>query len=290
MNQRTLFGAVGFLAASLSIVATELHGQPAPAESSAKSAVTGITAPSERLRLVVPFPGVVLERKVKSGEAVKKDQVLLQLDDRLEKGALESLNIEASSTHQIDAAIADLNLRKEQLKRKEKMLVDRAAGVSEVEEARLQVEIGAIRQKLQEQEKQTKTLERDRQALKVELMALKSPIDGQVEAIEVGPGEWADPQKPNGAVTVVKNDPLWVEIHLPTRQSQRLEHGATLMVKNVDQDKAQPAKIIYINPVADAASDTQLVRLEMPNPENRSSGLQVTVTLPDAVAALAEGR
>src|SRR5687768_11081772 len=117
MIQRTLLGAAGLLAVGLSIVTTELHGQTSPTETATAAAtVSGITAPSERLRLVVPFPGVVLERKVRSGQAVKKDQVLLQLDDRAEQVALKSLNMEASSTAQVDAAIADLNLRKEQLK------------------------------------------------------------------------------------------------------------------------------------------------------------------------------
>jgi RND family efflux transporter MFP subunit len=289
--QRILFTAALTTAAVMVTPTAPLHAQdvatPSPAVA---NVVTGITAPSERLRLSLPFGGIVAERKVKPGQVVKKDQVLLTLDDRYEVATLKAAELEANSDHQVAAAKADLDLRKVQLERKEGLLKQKVASMSEVEEARLQVEIGAIRQSLQEQEKQTKTIERDRQKLKVELMRLTSPIDGEVEAIDVGPGEWADPQKPSGSVTVVKNDPLWVEVHLPTRQSQRLDHNAPLMVKYEDDAKATPAKIIYINPVADAASDTQLVRLELPNPTGRSSGLQVTVQLPDNVAAMAEGR
>lgn len=263
---------------------------PAPTAAPAASVVTGITAPSERLRLALPFGGIVAERKVKAGEVVKKDQVLLALDDRYERKALARLEKEASSTYQVDAAKADLELRQVQLARKEQMLTQRVVGLVEVEEARLQVKIGAIREQLQTQELETKSIERDAQALKVDLMLLKSPIDGEVESIDVGPGEWADPQKPAGSVTVVKNDPLWVEVHLPTRQSQKLDRGTPLMVKYDRDAKATPAKIIFVNPVADAASNTQLVRLELPNPNGKSSGLQVTVELPENVAAVAEGR
>ncbi|HEV7299311.1 MAG TPA: efflux RND transporter periplasmic adaptor subunit [Tepidisphaeraceae bacterium] len=293
MIQRTLFGAAGLLAVGLSVFATDLRGQSSPLNSDlSATTVTGITAPSQRLKLASPVPGIVLERAVKSGETVTKGQVLIRLDDTIEKSRLASLEMEAASTGQIDAALAQYELNKVQLARKEKLLQDRAGSVSEVEQARLEVEIGQFREKIQREAQAIKALERDAQKLKVELMELKSPIDGQVESIDVGPGEWADPQKQTGAVTVVQNNPLWVEVHLPTRQSQHLDRNAPLMVKHVGDEKAQaiPAKIIYINPVADAASDTQLVRLELPNPDNRSSGLQVSVTLPENVAALAEGR
>jgi multidrug efflux pump subunit AcrA (membrane-fusion protein) len=122
-------------------------------------------------------------------------------------------------------------------------------------------------------------------------MALKSPIDGLVEAIGVGPGEWADPQKPEGLVTVVKNDPLWVEMHLPVEQSQKIKKGDGLTVKHAGDAQPAEAKVIFITPVSDAASGTALVRLELPNPQDRPSGLSVSVMLPETVvAAAADGR
>jgi hypothetical protein len=42
--------------------------------------------------------------------------------------------------------------------------------------------------------------------------------------------------------------------------------------------------VVYKAPVADAASDTQLVRLEVPNPNLRDTGLQALVNLPDNIA------
>jgi RND family efflux transporter MFP subunit len=296
MNQRTLVSAAAsYVVAGVLLLSspTLTIGQDAPTPDKASSpstVVTGITAPSEKVKLATATPGIVLERKVKSGDKVSKDQVLLQLDDRYEVKALEAVTREAANESQIEAAVEDLNLRKVQLERKEKLLVDRVAGLSEVEEARLQVKIGVIREKLQREELSIKGIERDRQKLKVDQMVLKSPIDGEVLSIDVGPGEWADPQKPSGLVTVVKNDPLWVEVNLPSNQSLKLDKDVSLLVKHDRDDKGTMAKIIYMAPQIDAASDTQLVRLELPNPQNRRSGLQVMVTLPENVAAVAEGR
>ena len=42
-----------------------------------------------------------------------------------------------------------------------------------------------------------------------------------VEQIDVSVGEVTDPQKP--VLTVVQNDPLWVEFHLTTSQSRKLK-------------------------------------------------------------------
>jgi hypothetical protein len=103
-------------------------------------------------------------------------------------------------------------------------------------------------------------------------------MDGIVETIDVSVGEVTDPQKP--VMTVVKNDPLWIEFHLPTIQSSKLKLGQQLEVTYPGATQWQAAKIIYKAPVADAASDTQKMRLEMPNPQLIDSGLQVVVRLP----------
>jgi hypothetical protein len=81
-------------------------------------------------------------------------------------------------------------------------------------------------------------------------------------------------------MTVVKNDPLWVEFFLPTMQSSKLKVGQQLEVRYPDQQQWAAAKVIYKAPVADAASDTQKMRLELANPNMTDTGLQVLVRLP----------
>jgi multidrug resistance efflux pump len=109
-------------------------------------------------------------------------------------------------------------------------------------------------------------------------MTLNSPIDGIVETIDVSVGEVTDPQKP--VMTVVKNDPLWVEFFLPTAQSSKLKVGQQLEVRYADQPQWAPAKVIYKAPVADVASNTQKMRLEVANSNGTDAGLQVVVRLP----------
>jgi multidrug resistance efflux pump len=228
---------------------------------------------------------------------VKADQPLLVQDDRIEREKLTALEREAKSEARVEYARADLAVKQKVLERKRSANTDNAAGggsgavfsQQEIEEAELNVQLGIAQVAVAELDFATKKAEAAQQQIKVELMQLKSPIEGTVETIEVGPGEMADPSKPNGAVVVVRNDPLWVEFHAPTDDALQLKKGQVLPVA-YRAGQPKQAKIIYVAPVADAGVDMMLVRLEMPNPEDQKSGLQVRVTLPDKPVEAATAR
>jgi RND family efflux transporter MFP subunit len=241
--------------------------------------VGGITKPSLHSKLALPQFGKVMELPVKEGDAVKKDQVLLRQDDRQERAALEALRLEAESTVRIEAAEADLKIKQVQHKRLQDLAANGNANPTEVEEAWVKVVYADAQVKIAKLENQKNKYEFERQNAKVDQMTLKSEFDGVVETIDVQVGEVTDPQKP--VMTVVKNDPLWVEFFLPTVQSSKLKVGQQLEVRYLgDNQQWQPAKIIYKAPVADAASDTQKMRLEMANATMTDTGLQVLVRLP----------
>lgn len=244
--------------------------------------VGGITKPSVHAKLALPQFGQVLELPVKEGDAVKKGGPLLRQDDRQEVALLEALRLEAESTVRVEAAEADLKIKQVQHKRLEDLAKNGNANPTEVEEAWVKVVYADAQVKIAKLENQKNKQEFARQQIKVAQMTLNSPIDGTVETIDVSVGEVTDPQKP--VMTVVKNDPLWVEFFLPTSQSSKLQVGQSLEVRNGGgEQKWAQAKIIYKAPVADAGSDTQKMRLEMPNANGIDTGLQVLVRLPASV-------
>jgi RND family efflux transporter MFP subunit len=256
---------------------------------SAETGATAITQPSQRLKLSFVVPGIIKHVAVKEGDLVKVGEVLLSEDDRMEQKQLEALMLDAQSPNAIDAAKAEAAAKKVDYERVKRMHETKVASDQELEASRLAWEIAEIKIKQAMMESQQKKLEAGKQQIKVELMKLVSPIDGVVEKLIVGLGEAVDPQKPEGACVVVKNDPLWVEIRdLSTAQVKQLKLGQMLPVRYDDEKEWQEAKIIYFSPVADAGSDTQLVRLELPNPGNRASGMHMAVKLPQTVANLGE--
>lgn len=156
----------------------------------------------------------------------------------------------------LEAAEASLAQKKVDLKRLEWAAGRGSATDLEVEHARLDVKIAQII---------------------VDRMCLKSPIEGTVDKIEVEVGEAIDGLA--DVVRVVKTDPLWVDVPVPLAKGRTLKVGQIAEVKfpGFEKDISQ-AKIIYVSTVADAASSTLRVRIEVPNKLNRPAGEHVRIT------------
>jgi len=244
--------------------------------------VGAVTQPSARHTLAFEGAGIVAQVLVKDGDTVKVGQPLVKQETRMDEAEAEIRRIDAESQIEGQAAEKEFQLRKVQYERKAGG-GDGAYSTQEVEEARITMEVADLKRAEAKNKKDQAIAVYGRQKVKLELMQIVSNIDGIVEKISVDAGEMADPQKPEGAISVVKNDPLWVEVPLlKAWQVARLSPGQELPVRyTVDKaDAWQKAKIIFIAPVADARSGTQAVRLELANPENRASGLDVELKLP----------
>jgi multidrug efflux pump subunit AcrA (membrane-fusion protein) len=249
---------------------------------------TGITRPSKEMKLSFYQAGLIKEVLVKDGDHVKKGDVLVQQDDSIEQKTLAALQVEAESELAIHAQIKDMEHKKVIMERKKRMLEQgTVASRGEYEEALLEYELSSIRVDLAKQELAIKRTERDRQAQRIELMKLRAPADGVVALVRVHEGEFADPQRETGSVVLVVRDPLHVEIRdLSRSQTRHFKLGQELQVRYDENDEWKPARIIYLAEV-DPASDTQLVRLEMSNPQDQVSGQRVQVKLPEELAAAA---
>jgi RND family efflux transporter MFP subunit len=251
--------------------------------------VSAITQPSETSKRAFQDIGVVKKVLVKDGDMITADQVLMQLDDDIDQATLKQMKLEAESTARIEAGQAELDLRKSEWEK----ISQAQAGYSqrEREEARLRM-IGAEKQlKVSQEEHEVATLKYQAAQVKVDKMQLKAPFAGQVQKIVVKVGEAVDPRAEQGAVILVKMDPLWVEIKgLTTKDVAKMKLGDSLQVRYEDDGPSaqwRAGKIIFINPVADAGSKTQGIRLELPNPEGRFAGLHMEVKVPGTTAGAA---
>lgn len=265
--------------------AQQQQQQPSLADDKPDLVVTAITQPSDRRELAFEARGILREEKVKEGQAVKKGQVLLVQDDRSDRAQWEALKLQGNSTLEVEYAEKDLAVKQSTLKRIEGMFKQNAAPQSEVDEARLAVERAATQVKLAQQEKLQKKYESQAKGYMVENMTLTSPIDGVVERIVNRVGETTNPEPDHPAIVVVQNDPLWVVMYLPNRVVDQVKPDDTFYVRYDDKQEWKPAKVQFISPVADAKSFRRLVRLEMPNKEMIAGGHEVSVKLPEHVAA-----
>jgi HlyD family secretion protein len=144
--------------------------------------VYGIVEPLGREVYVGPIQaGRIIEVAVKEGDAVKKDDILIRLDDELEKKAL----IVAQS--RLEEAIKKLAILQDDLARKRALIKSKIISEFEVSQVELQT-------KLQEQQIETARAEIELQKAKIEKFTLRSPIKGVVYKLDVRVGELITPQ------------------------------------------------------------------------------------------------
>ena len=232
-------------------------------------------------------PGVVSKVMVKEGDVVKSGDVVAQQDDTVEQADLLVKQADTKNAAlQIDAAKADLEQKKVEMKRSQKMYDQKVLGESELEKAKLDVVIGQIRVTLAEQETTQKSLEADAEKAKIAQKKLIATIDGIVQKINVHAGELAtnDPKTP--CMMIVLNEPCAVEVDVPVGIANSLSLKQKIEVRYSTDQPWLSAELIYFNPVANAAAGTQRIRLQLDNPTHMRSGLQVEVKLGEKVAAL----
>jgi multidrug resistance efflux pump len=110
-------------------------------------------------------------------------------------------------------------------------------------------------------------------------MLIKSPIDGRIEKIDVEVGESVNAL--TEVIRVVRTDPLWVDAPVPLQEGLRLKPGMTARIQIVGAgpgEEALEGRVIFVSSVADAASGTLRVRLEVPNKSGRPAGEHVLVS------------
>jgi multidrug efflux system membrane fusion protein len=238
----------------------------------------GITSPKADITLSFVQPGRVSDVLVKPGTTVKKGQSLVQLFNEPERIQSEQLKMLSEDQTKIHAAKAELAQKQADLNNLKQAHAKGAASQWEIDHSILNVRIAelAVKSALVEQEQYRRRYKHSRSQL--ECMRLEAPIAGRVEEVSVEVGESVGPLGP--VVRVVQNDPLWVDVPVPMTQALDLSIGQSVRVAfpgasavNVSPE----GHILDISTVADAASETLLIRIEVPNPNQRPAGERVTI-------------
>jgi len=242
------------------------------------------TRPSKDAMLALIRAGRVSEVAVEDGEYVKAGQLLIQLDDEAEKSQMVQARAAAENDVYIKAAKAELELKEVELEKVKKAALDGAVTELEVLAAEVAVKIEKLTMAKAKFEQEQSRLKYEDTKILVDRMRLTSPIDGRVEGIGVEAGEVAEAYEK--IIRVVRIDPLWVDVPVPLAEArEKLTEGGTAKVAFTNSDgtvEYSDGRILKIASVADAASETLNVRVEVPNPSLRPAGEHVRVTFPPA--------
>jgi RND family efflux transporter MFP subunit len=261
-------------------------GNPASARQSSFTAmppsslvgIRAITRPSADITQSFIQPGRIAHVPVKEGDAVKAGQVLIRQDDVAEQILLAQLKAQKEDLIQIRASEASLAQKRVDLAKLEKAAASNAATALEVEHARLNVTIAELSLDMAKFEHEQAGRKYQEHRIRVEHMELRSPINGWVEKIEVEVGECVNAT--TEVIRVVQTDPLWIDVPVPLTQGIDLKAGQAARVVfggSDPQTHTEAGQIIFVAAVADAASGTLRIRLEVPNKTRRPAGEHVLV-------------
>ena len=238
--------------------------------------VRGITKPSGDVTLSFVQAGRLSLMPFKDGDAVKAEQIVAYLDDRAEQARLAQTKAQSDDLTQIWASEASLAQKRVDLRKLTKAAQMLAATELEVEHAELDVRIAELSLDLARFEHDQAVRQLYESQIRIDQMQLKTPISGIVAESHVEKGESVNVLEE--VMRVVQTDPLWVDASIPIAQAALIKPGAQLDVTFYAPDpNTVRGRVIFVDPIADAASNTLTVRLEVPNPNKRPAGEHVQV-------------
>jgi membrane fusion protein (multidrug efflux system) len=253
---------------SLYCLAVIIVATVVPVCANSGAGIAAITNPSADITLSFVQPGRITKVHFKEGDAVKAEEVLVQQYDAVERARLAQLEADSQNTTNIQAAEASLAQKKVDLKKLEKAAALNAATALEVEHAKLDVTIAELSLQVAVFEHEQAQRKYNEAKLQIDNMSLKSPIDGSIEKIDVETGESINALE--STVRVVLIDPLWIDVPVPLAETTNLRCGNTAQVEFMGPGKMfVEGTVAFIGAVADAASGTLRVRIEVPNKSNR---------------------
>lgn len=247
--------------------------------------VEAFTKPSADVLLAFVRSGNVAQVLVKEGDTVTAGQVVARLDDEAEQVRLEQLRADAEDTTPVENVEVQLAQKEADLRKRQWALSHGASTVSDVEQARVEVQFYRLSVEVARFDKSQKQRQYEESRVESERMRLVSPIAGQVEDAAIEPGEAAEPMRP--VLRIVRIDPLWIEANVPLGQAPAMKVGQAAGVAfpaahGPNGRRETQGRIVYIAAVADSASKTLQVRVEVPNPSRRPAGERVRLTFPPA--------
>ena len=245
-----------------------------------------VTQPRYDLKMGFTVPGQVSVLKVKQGDHIKKGEVLGELEDSEGEALVKLYQIRTKSDLELKAAQAKHRLAIVEEKRLTYLVEQKAASAFELERAKASAEVAALevdmasRQRLETEEQLKQAASRHDRYL------LKAPIDGYVDQLGISVGENVEANKP--VIRLVATETLWIDAAVPTGMTLKLKVGDNAWVRSKLEGYSKPivGKIVFLASVADAASDTRPVRVEIANSQKLPAGGHVVVyfTDPDAKA------
>ncbi len=235
---------------------------------SARTVITGKVAPLSEVIIVPKIPGKVAQVPVDVGSRVKKGDLLVKLDTTdLEISLSAAVNglENAKLTH--NQAVLNYNNAKANYERMRSLYDEGAVSKQQLEQAELAYNLA--RDAMNAPVVATAQNQIDNIRNQIANATITSPINGEVAARNIDPGEMASPSSPQPIMTVVNIDKVYIEATVAESDIALIKAGQEVSVKVDAAGGSFQGVVKILSPVANPQTKGYSIKIEMENPERK---------------------
>jgi RND family efflux transporter MFP subunit len=212
-----------------------------------------------------PGIGIIDKIPVERGDYVKPGQVLAYLKAEIERASVNVASAKAQAEADLKASTAARELAQVKAVRARHLADVGFISKEAVDQSEAEARIAENRVIQAQEAQRVSKHELELSNSQLAQRSIRAPFAGIVIDRYRTEGERVEREP---IVRIAKVDPLRVEVVLPLSQYGQIELGSPVSIKtDITGTKLLTAKVVLIDKVIDAASNTFRVRLALPNPD-----------------------
>jgi RND family efflux transporter MFP subunit len=226
--------------------------------------VDGFTIPYRTVEIAAAEMGIVASIDVVEGETVKLGQILATLDQAHYRAQLAVAKKQMEASGPIEAAKAELSLRRERLASLSQLHDRGFARIEEIARAEADVYLGEADLQAETEHHAIRKLEYERIRVQMQRRVVRARNAGVVTAIHKHQGEFVAPNDPV-IVTMVQLDPIYLPLSVPQEKLELFELNQKVQIRFAISNTTAKATVDFISPETHAESGTVMIRLRIAN-------------------------
>ncbi|HWT65247.1 MAG TPA: efflux RND transporter periplasmic adaptor subunit [Terracidiphilus sp.] len=243
------------------------------------AAAVGTVHARESVSLAAQTMGRVEAVLVREGDTVRAGQLLVRLDGTVSQAELERARAgESESEHELAVAQSQANLAASTLARYKILRDQKSVSPQEYDEMDHHAQAAAAQLEAEKAQVQSAHAAVSASRTTAGYAAIVAPFAGVVAGRHVDPGAMAMPGTP--LVDVDRMGQLQLEVSVDESRLSSVRLGALIAVAIPSLDaKSVPGRVAQIVPVADAASHSFLVKIDLAAEKDLRAGMYGSATL-----------
>ena len=241
------------------------------ARAAAQDPLDCLIQPGEVVTVSAPVEGVVEVMLTERGERIRRGDVIAVLESSAERAAVAVAKARAEQVSVLESSKVRVDFGQRRFQRTDEMFKRNLIPLKELDEAETAKILAELSVKEAHEATRIATLEYERAKALLDLRTIRSPVAGVVMERLRSPGELADRERP--ILKIAQVDPLRIDVVVPLALYGKIAVRQPVEVTpEAPLNRPRRAVVTAVGPVADAASGTFGVRLEMANGDQAVPG------------------